>query len=68
MENVIEYGDVAENFYIILLGVVNIKIPNPVIPDWLNSYNEYKILKSWKKDYLDPLCEKARTHKKLKLK
>jgi hypothetical protein len=48
MENVINFGDEGENFYLILLGLVCIKIPNPVIKDWNNKRKIYLDLLEWK--------------------
>jgi CRP-like cAMP-binding protein len=32
--NVFDHGDVGENFYIIIKGIVGVEIPNPKIKDW----------------------------------
>ena len=40
-ENIINYGDEGDNFYIILLGIVQILIPNPQISDWQREYFKY---------------------------
>jgi len=38
-EDVFLYGDRGETFYIIIKGIVGVRIPNPKIKDWKNSWN-----------------------------
>ena len=33
-QNVVNYGEPGENFYIIIKGQVSVQIPNPRIKDW----------------------------------
>ena len=47
-ENVINFDEVGENFYVILRGQVGVYIPNPMIDDWRDKNSEYKKLKQWK--------------------
>ena len=54
MENVIEFGDQGDNFYIILKGVVAIEIPNPNIQDRDIKWKDFQMLKKWKEDDFDP--------------
>ena len=62
MDTVIEYGDTqGSKFYLIVLGVCVVKIPNlKDIPDWNGQYHEYQRLLKWKIDYMDPLIESAK--------
>lgn len=46
-EDVFLYGDRGETFYIIIKGMVGVRIPNPKIKDWKNSWNQYKELTKW---------------------
>ena len=55
------YGDEGEKFYIIVQGVVVVKIPNfQEIPEWDIARHEYQRLKSWKKEFMDPIIEQTR--------
>lgn len=40
-KNVFQYMDVGDKFYIIVKGLVSIKIPNPSLKDWKQQYKEY---------------------------
>lgn len=60
LENIVEYGDEANHFYIIIKGVVSIFIPNPEIADWSVKRRDYLKLLDWKKNQLDPRIEKAK--------
>jgi hypothetical protein len=59
-DKVVNYGDVGDNFYIILLGVVSIMIPNPTIVDWKCQRKKFERLLDWKKVHFDPKFEKAK--------
>jgi hypothetical protein len=60
MKNVIDYGEVGDNFYILLKGVVSVQIPNPAIRDRAVKRKDYDKLLAWKKEEFDPRAEKAR--------
>jgi hypothetical protein len=59
-DKVINYGDVGDTLYIILLGVVSIMIPNPTIVNWKIQRKKYYRLLEWKKIHFDPKFEKAK--------
>ena len=40
-ENVFDYGDKGEHFYIIIKGMVGVFIPNPAIANWKRENKEY---------------------------
>jgi hypothetical protein len=57
MNNVFEYGDSADDFFIILRGVVSVQIPNPSIVDNAVKRKDYEALLEWKKNIFDPRVE-----------
>jgi hypothetical protein len=66
MEKVVNYGEHGDKFYIIILGVVSVQIPNMSIKNWVHHRKEYQYLKSWKKNEYDVKVERARQeHNKL---
>ena len=48
IENVIQFGDIGDNFYIILKGVVAVEVPNPLIKDRDMKAKDFEMLKRWK--------------------
>ena len=52
-ENIIEYGDEGDLFYIILSGEVKVEVPNPNIKDWSWARSIYQSLYNWKKNVFD---------------
>ena len=46
-QNVIEYGEPGELFYIIVKGTVGIMIPNPSIQSWKRERKEFDQLEAW---------------------
>lgn len=58
-QNVINYGEKGDKFYIILKGLVSIKIPNPAIGDWRNQRAKYENLLKWKNTYFEHLKDRA---------
>jgi hypothetical protein len=61
LSKIIEYGEKANHFYIIIKGVVTVRIPNPEIQDWSFKRRDYMNLLKWKKDILDPRIEIAKS-------
>lgn len=61
LSKIIEYGEKANHFYIIIKGVVTVRIPNPEIQDWSFKRRDYLNLLKWKKDILDPRIEIAKS-------
>jgi hypothetical protein len=53
-ENVFEFGEFAENFYVIISGVVSVQIRNPKIKNWAEQRNSFKMLLEWKEKVFDP--------------
>jgi hypothetical protein len=53
MDNIIEFGESGDKFYIILLGVVSINIPNPKIQSWGIKRRRYQQLLQWKQEVFD---------------
>ena len=58
-ENVVNFGDEGDTFYIILLGIVAIKIPNPAVKDWLLQWRKFQGLLAWKESVFDPKLKLA---------
>ena len=54
MENVIEFGDLGQNFYIVLKGVVAIEVPNEKIKNRAIKFKDYEMIKKWEKDEFAP--------------
>ena len=46
-EDVFLYGDRGETFYIMIKGMVGVRITNPKIKDWKNSWYQYNELTKW---------------------
>lgn len=51
--SIMEVGDKAENFYIILSGTVSVQIRNEIIESWDWARSVYNALKKWKKEEFD---------------
>ena len=47
MQNVINYGEVGDKFYIMLKGIASVIIPNSAIKDRAVKWREYKSLLEW---------------------
>jgi hypothetical protein len=60
MDEIINYGEIGDKFYIIIRGVVSIQIPNMSIKNWASHRKEFQFLKDWKKNEYNPKVEKAR--------
>ena len=58
-ENVFEQGDHGEHFYIILKGIVLVKVKNPTIKQWKQERARFKELLDWKNEYLEPKIDRA---------
>lgn len=52
-----EVGEKAENFYIILDGTVTVLIRNEIIDQWDWAHSVYLGLKKWKKEEFDKRIE-----------
>ena len=50
MTNVCQIGDFGDKFYIVLRGVLSIRIPNPTVKDRAKKMKEHEELKVWKRD------------------
>ena len=48
-ENVFNYGESGDLFYIIVKGSVGVMIPNPKIANWKRERKEYDVLDEWVK-------------------
>jgi hypothetical protein len=48
-ENVFNYGESGDLFYIIVKGSVGVMIPNPKITNWKRERKEYDVLDEWVK-------------------
>ena len=46
-DDVFLYGDRGETFYIIIKGLVGVRIPNPKIKDWKLKHEDFKRLRKW---------------------
>ena len=46
-QNIINYGEPGENFYVILRGKCGVQIPNPVIKGWREHREKYQDLLAW---------------------
>ena len=57
--NVVEYGERGEKLYIILKGLVSVRIPNPAIKNWTFQRKYFLELIQWKKAYLDKRIDDA---------
>lgn len=58
-QNVCQYGDKGDKFYIVLKGLTSVQIPNPLINNWHLHRKKYMELLEWKKEYLDPKIDHA---------
>ena len=58
-ENVFEHGDHGELFYIILQGIVLVRIPNPTITHWKQERSVFQELLDWKTKHLEPRIDAA---------
>ena len=58
-ENIFEYGDIGEKLYIIIKGLVSVRIPNPSIKDWVLKRKHFMALMEWKREHLDPKIDEA---------
>jgi hypothetical protein len=58
-KNVMKFGEIGDKFYIIVKGLVSIKIPNPSIKDWKQEHKHYKSLLEWKNKHLEPMIDDA---------
>lgn len=58
-ENVFEHGDHGELFYIILQGIVLVRIPNPTITHWKQERATFQQLLHWKAEHLEPRLDAA---------
>ena len=58
-DNVFEYGNEGDLFYIIIKGLVSIKIPNPTISDWRMHRKRYDDLIEWKTKKFERRKDKA---------
>ena len=45
--DVFEYGERGELFYIIIKGICGVRIPNPKIKDWRNKRQDYLSYLNW---------------------
>lgn len=52
-ENVVNYGESGDEFFIIIQGIVNVLVPNNQISDWLVKWKDFKVLKEWKETDFD---------------
>ena len=53
-ENVFEYGEIGDTFYIIIQGVVSIQLRNNNIKNWAYARKQYNKLLKWKELEFDP--------------
>ena len=53
-ETVINHGDIGDQFFIILKGVVSVQIPNPNIEQRHTKKRDFERLLKWKKEDFDP--------------
>ena len=58
--NVIDYQDEPETFYMILNGIVSCKVRNMNILKWEIQWKDYQKLLKWKTDEFDPKVQKAK--------
>ena len=58
-QNVFEYLDVGEHFYIILSGIVLVKIKNPTIAAWKTERARFKELLKWKNEEFEDRIDEA---------
>ena len=42
-----KFGDKGDTFFIILQGVLSVKIPNPKILEWRQQFKKFNQLKNW---------------------
>jgi hypothetical protein len=59
-DKVIQYGDKGDKFYILLLGVVSINIPNPEIKNWDWQRRTFLELERWKREVFDKKIDQAK--------
>lgn len=62
-ENVFDYGDEGDKFYIIIKGTCSVLIRNPKIREWYHQWIQYQKLLAWKEDKFDRRVEKVRQEK-----
>lgn len=55
---VMQVGEVADSFYVILDGTVSVQIRNEIIENWDWAHSAYKALQSWKTEAFDKKVEK----------
>jgi CRP-like cAMP-binding protein len=60
-DDVFEYGDVGDLFYLIIKGSVSVQIPNPEIKKWDILRKEFLQLKKWKSEEMDERIEQEKT-------
>lgn len=60
----ITHGDIGDKFYIILKGVVSVKVPNPAIKNRYSLWKEYQQLKEWKENVFDLRVRQAEKKRK----
>lgn len=58
-EKVFNYGEIGEKLYIIIKGLVSIRIPNPTIKQWESKRQRYNDLVAWKRNVFDAKVEAA---------
>ena len=58
--NVIDYQDEPDTFYMILNGIVSCKVRNMNILKWEIQWKDYQKLLKWKTDEFDPKVQKAK--------
>ena len=51
---VFEYGDIGEQFFVVIKGIVEVLIKNPAIKKWDIVRNDYEKLLKWKKNDFGP--------------
>lgn len=61
MSNVMNHGDRADNFYIILRGIASVLVPNLAIKDRSVKWRDFQKLKEWKEKDFDIRAEEAKT-------
>ena len=62
-----QYGEVGDKFFIIIKGLVSIKIRNPTMKDWNVQWKRYNNLIDWKNEFFEPQVDLAIKKKYLSL-
>lgn len=62
-ENVFEYGDIGNTFYVIIKGTCSVLVRNPQIRDWYFEYQNYRKLLEWKENIFDPKVEQVKKNR-----